>query len=73
MPSPGKVLVSPLRRLAEALAELAANGSNKELIIALDLCIGFADTITADRDLDAMLAELSESASTHRNPLHLPN
>ena len=52
--------MSPLQQLAGAFAELAQTGNDDELISALDLCLGFADKIVHDCNVDEMLAKLSD-------------
>ena len=52
--------MSPLDRLAEAFAELAETGNDVELEKALGLCLGFADTIVPEPDIDEAFAELPE-------------
>ena len=65
--------MSPLQQLAEVFAELAQTGNEEELISALDLCLGFADRIVDDYNVDEMLAKLSESDKTERTPIRRLN
>jgi hypothetical protein len=71
--------VSPLQQLAEVfaelaqIAELAQTGNEEELISALDLCLGFADRVVHDYNVDEMLAKLSESDKTERTPIRRLN
>jgi hypothetical protein len=56
--------MSPLQRLADALAELAETGDAAELAKALGLCLGFADTIMREADIDEAFAEGRERSET---------
>jgi hypothetical protein len=63
-----------LQRLARLFAELADAGNDVEVERALDLCLGFADRIIHERNIEEALAQLlREPEQIAGNPLQLLN
>jgi hypothetical protein len=69
----GKVPMSPLQRLADALSELAETGNDAELEEALGLCLGFADIVMPEPNIDEAFAELRERSETKISPVRRIN